>query len=86
MIAKLVAMYKKGAMTGHELVVRSLNLVAPKCPDAVLAALPPELNGELLKFVDTYEPGLMRSNYPTPLPTTGQIEAVKRWLAPTAAK
>jgi hypothetical protein len=79
MMAKLVAMYQKGALTADHLVVESLHLLDPQCPEMVLGALPPELLERMLKYINEYRPRRMRSNYGLQ-PAVGQVEAAKHWI------
>ncbi|HVC97197.1 MAG TPA: hypothetical protein VND64_26190 [Pirellulales bacterium] len=79
MTDKLVAMYKKGAITADHLVVESLHMLDPEHPEIVLHALPAEVLDSMLKYVDEYQPQRMRSNYAIQ-PTVDQIEAAKHWI------
>ena len=79
MMEKLVAMYEKGAITADHLVVESLHMLDPHCPEMVLSALPLEILERMLKYAGEYRPRRMRSNY-GPQPTPDQIKAAKHWL------
>jgi hypothetical protein len=85
MIEKLVDMYNAGAITAHHLMVQSLHMLDPKCPDTVLGALPPEILERMLEYAHEYQPRLMRSNYELQ-PAADQVEAAKRWIEASVAK
>ncbi|HZW31785.1 MAG TPA: hypothetical protein VFF52_13815 [Isosphaeraceae bacterium] len=75
-----VAQYERGAVSSHEMMVDSLNLVDPGEPQAVLDLLPPHLLPRLREFVETYRPGVMLSSHSGAIPTLAQVEAAKRSL------
>ena len=77
---QLVAWYERGAVSSHEMVVDSLNLVDPGEPRAVLDLLPPHLLARLREFVETYRPGEMLSSHGGAIPTPAQVLAAKQWL------
>jgi hypothetical protein len=76
----LVAMYERGAITGHALVVDCLNLVDPADPSSVLGNLPPRVLPPLKEFVEAYRPGEMLSLHGGPIPTPAQVAAARNWL------
>jgi hypothetical protein len=72
--------YEAGAMTGHELVVKALVLLAPDDPSETLGEIPANTISELRKFLDTYQPGAMLSLHGGAIPTPEQVQAARKWL------
>ena len=79
MMANLVALYEKGAITADHLVAECLHLIDPANPVLVLSALPREILIRMLKYANEYQPGRMRTNYGLP-PAVEQVSAAKRWI------
>ena len=79
MISKLIAMYEKGAITAHHLVVEVLNRLDPASLSLVLDQLPHDILERMLKYAIDFRPGMMRSNYPIQ-PAIDQVEAAKQWI------
>ena len=79
MIARLVSMYDKGAITADHLIVECLRRIDPANPALVLENLPPEILMRMLKYVHDYQPGRMRTNYGLQ-PAVDQVESAKGWI------
>jgi hypothetical protein len=79
MIASLVSMYEKGAITADHLAVQCIHMIDPEDPGLVLGDLPDSLLDRVLTYAREYQPGRMLSTY-GPLPTTDQVEAARAWI------
>jgi hypothetical protein len=79
MMAKLVGMYRKGAITADHLVVESLHMVDPANPSLVLSALPPDILHRVLEFTHQYDHHRMVTNYGA-LPAADQVAAARGWI------
>jgi hypothetical protein len=79
MMASLLAMYRKGAITADHLVVECLRMIDPKEPALVLQDLPDEILARMIEFARQYRPDGMVTNYGS-LPAADQVEAAKRWI------
>lgn len=79
MMANLVALYEKGAITADHLVAECLHMIDPANPALVLGVLPREILIRMLRYANEYQPGRMRTNYGLP-PAVDQVSAAKRWI------
>jgi hypothetical protein len=79
MMADLVSMYQKGAVTADHLVAETLHRVDPENPGLVLAALPGDILARILTFAQGYRPEGMVTNY-GPLPAADQVDAARAWI------
>lgn len=79
MIASLLDLYNKGAITADHLVVQCLLVLDPRHPELVLGSLPSTILERMLRYVRDHRPGNMRANY-GPQPAADQVEAARRWL------
>jgi hypothetical protein len=79
MIAKLVEMYQKGAITADHLVVECLHRLDATHPELVLGKLPSAVLERILQHARAYRPEDMRTNYGLQ-PTVDQVEAAKHWI------
>ena len=80
MIATLVSLYEKGAITADQLVSQSLRMIDVNEPGLVLDDLPSTMLGRMMDYIKKYQPGRMVSTYGVP-PTAEQIDAARRWIA-----
>lgn len=78
MMKRLVATYKKGAITPDHMVVQCLHMIDPAAPELVLGHLPQELFDRMLDFTERYRPSMISTL--GILPTFDQVEAAKRWI------
>ena len=76
----LVAMYEKGAIVAHELVVRCLLMVDPDNPALILNVLPEKILSRMLEFAGKYRSDRLISSQGGPLPSADQVEAARRWI------
>lgn len=79
MMEKLVSMYESGDITADHLAVQCLHMLDPANPNLVLAALPENVLGRVLKYAREYRPGQMRTNYGLQ-PAVDQVAAAKKWI------
>lgn len=80
-VRQLVARYKSGTITGHELVVDCLNMLDLNNPSVSLEQLPLDTLPKLREFLEGYCPGEMISVHGGAIPTPDQVLAAKRWLS-----
>ena len=78
MIEKLVATYKKGAITPEQMVVQCLHMIDPEAPDLVLRQLPDDLFDRVIDFTKRYHQSMISTH--GILPTSDQIDSARRWL------
>ena len=78
-IRQLVESYDRGAITGHELIVRLLDQVSRSHVDTVMGALPEHLHEEMRRFLEGYRPGEMLTLH-GPVPPPENIEIARAWL------
>jgi hypothetical protein len=79
MMAALVAMYQKGAITADHLAAECLHRVDPDNPALVLDSLPDEILERVLEYAGKSRQGQMVSNYGI-VPAIDQINAAKTWI------
>jgi hypothetical protein len=79
MVAKLIEMYRAGAITGYQLMMDCLHMLDPNHPELVLNRLPGEVLEEMLDYTRRYDPSCMRSNAGLP-PALDQVQAAQRWI------
>lgn len=80
MIATLVSMHEKGAITADQLVSQSLRMIDVNDPGLVLGALPSTMHGGIMEYIKRYQPGRMVSTYGD-TPTAEQVDAARNWIA-----
>ena len=79
MMAKLVGMYQKGAITADHLVVESLHRVDPANPSLVLGALPPDILRRMLELTRQHGGNGLATNYGR-VPAPDQVMAAQKWI------
>ena len=79
MIAELVGMYTKGAITADHLVVECVHMIDPDAPELVLGDLPEDILRRMLQFARDYRPRGMATNYGI-LPAEDQVVAARKWI------
>jgi hypothetical protein len=79
MVDELIEMYRKGAITGYQVMMDCLHMLEPDHPDLVLSHLPEEILEEMLEYAHRYDPSCMHAIAGLP-PALDQVRAAQQWI------
>src|SRR4051794_4499232 len=79
MMASLMDMYERGAITADHFVYECLNRIDPANPAFILGSLPDEILTRMLDLTRQFRPDGMITNHGL-LPGADQVDAARRWI------